>query len=128
VVREIRRGPKDDPARQALEAGFGTPLRYMRPPAAVKALGLLGTGERAMLSVAWKLGGCTVVVDDRKGRNGADALGIPKIGTLGVVLRAQQEGHLAAVVPVLHDLLTAGLFIDETRLQAAAATVGETWP
>ena len=70
---------------------------------------MLGAGERAMLSVGLKLGDCTDLVDDRKGRNGADALGIPKIGTVGVVLRARLEGHLPAIVPVLRNLLTAGL-------------------
>ena len=128
VVREIRRGPRDDPARQAIEAGFGTRLSYVRPPAAVIALGMLGAGERAMLSVGRKFGPCTVLVDDRKGRNGADALDLPKIGTLGVVLRARLEGHLPAIVPVLHTLLAAGLFIDEARLQETAAKVGESWP
>jgi predicted nucleic acid-binding protein len=128
VVREIQRGPKNDPARTAIDAGFGIKVGYVRPPAVVIALGLLGAGERAMLSVAWKLGGCTVLVDDRKGRNGADTLGLSKIGTLGVVLRARQAGHLPALVPVLHDLLAAGLFIDEVRLRQTASSVGEAWP
>src|SRR5690349_11149471 len=64
VVREIRRGPTDDPARIAIKAGFGIRLRYVRQPRAVTALGPLGPGERAMLSVAHKLGECTVLVDD----------------------------------------------------------------
>jgi predicted nucleic acid-binding protein len=128
VVREIRRGPADDPARRALDAGFGTRLPYLRPPAAVRALGLLGAGERAMLSAALKVEGCTVVVDDRKGRTAADALGIPKVGTLGVILRARTMGHLSAIVPVMHDLLDAGLFIHEGVLREMAERAGERWP
>ena len=76
VVREIRRGPRDDPARQAIEAGFGTRLSYVRPPAAVIALGMLGAGERAMLSVGRKFGPCTVLVDDRDSGDRIPAAGV----------------------------------------------------
>ncbi len=128
VVREIRRGASDDPGRLALEAGFGTPTATGRIPAAVRALSTLDSGERAVLTLARKRGDSIVLVDDKRGRSGADALGIPKIGTLGVIIAARKKRLLPALTPVLHDLMQAGLYLDTARLQAAAASVGETWP
>ncbi len=128
VIREIRKGPADDPARLALDAGFGTSVPTVRAPAAIRALGLLGAGEKAVIALAYRRGDCRVVMDDKKGRDGADRLGIPKIGTLGVIVLAHRNGHVARVVPILHDLLAAGLYVTEAMLQGIAASAGETWP
>ncbi len=128
VVREIRKGPHDDPARMQVEAGFGTRVPVTYTPASVRALGVLGQGEKAVLSLAYKRGDCRVLIDDKKGRDGAERLGIPKIGTLGVVVLGRRNGHIAQVVPVLQDLRAAGLYVNEAMLQGIAASVSETWP
>jgi predicted nucleic acid-binding protein len=49
VVREIRRGAAADPARRAVEAGWGTVVivRYIR--VGVRSAGLLDLGEQSVL-------------------------------------------------------------------------------
>jgi hypothetical protein len=127
VDREIRRGDAADPARKALLAGFGTvvPGRYI--PVALRPF-MLDPGERSVLALALKNLGCTVVLDDRQARRVAGRLGIACIGTLGVVLRAKQQGFVPEAGPIVRGLLTAGMFLDMATIQAALAAIGETWP
>ena len=47
-----------------------------------------------------------MVLDDRLARQAAVSLGIPLLGTAGILLRGKQQGSLPAVGPVL-DRLTA---------------------
>lgn len=128
VVREIRRGPVSGPARQAVEAGWGTevPVRYMW--AAVRSAGLLGPGERSVLTLALKRPGCRVILDDDKARKAAKRLGLPVAGTLGVLLVAQRSGLIPAVVPLFHAIRAAGSYLGEELLRRTAASVGESWP
>jgi predicted nucleic acid-binding protein len=103
-------------------------FRYVISPLLSESLGVLDAGEQAVLALALKHDGCTVVLDDARGRAGADALGIPKIGTLGVVLRAHKQGHITMMAPVVRALMGVGLYLDQTVIQKVLASVGEKWP
>ncbi|HZP80517.1 MAG TPA: DUF3368 domain-containing protein [Chthonomonadaceae bacterium] len=127
VATEILAGNADDPARQTVEAGWGNRMSVAAIPATVQALNL-DPGETAVLALALEQGGCTVVLDDGKARVAARSLGLSVIGTLGVVLRAKNEGNIPAAVPILHDLRAVGLYLDEALIQAAMKSIGENWP
>ena len=66
------------------------------------------------------------LVDDAQGRRAAQALGIRYTGTLGVLLRGQVEGKLAALRPVLAlmQLRTTFWLADDVR-RAVLAQAGE---
>jgi hypothetical protein len=66
----------------------------------------LGSGEREAIALALHVGVDWIVLDDEAGRRVAATLGLPVIGTLGVVLLAKQEGVIDAVRPLV-DALTA---------------------
>ena len=108
VVQEIRRGPAVGPARRAVEAGWGTevPVRYIR--VAVRSLGLLGPGEQSVLTLGLRRPGSRVILDDRQARKGAERLGLPMTGTVGVILFAQRRGLIPAVVPLFQAIRAAG--------------------
>jgi predicted nucleic acid-binding protein len=58
-------------------------------------------GEASAIALAVELSDCLLIIDDFKGRNLADALGIKVTGTLGVILEAKVSGVIESVKPVL---------------------------
>jgi predicted nucleic acid-binding protein len=127
VVVEVLAGPESDPARRAIEGGWGTRMPVSSMPAAVLEWGL-GAGEAAVIAVALEGRGRTPVLDDAQGRKCARALGLPLIGTLGVVLRAKRLGRITSAAEVLRDLQKAGLHLDQQVIAVALRHVaGEEW-
>jgi len=127
VVSEILQAPAHDAARQALEAGWGPNPVAVAPDMGVLEWGL-GAGETTVLSLA-RQKKAVAIVDDRAARIACKSLGIPFIGTLGVVLRARIEGRISSSVEVLKALRGVGLYLDNKVIQVALKkTTGEKWP
>ncbi len=93
VAREVQAGDASDPARLALQSGWGMPVVAPSVPVALAALHL-GAGEEAALACALNIPGAVVVCDDSAGRKAARELGLPLIGTLGVALPARRNGQV----------------------------------
>lgn len=85
----------------------------------------LGAGESEVLAWAFTHPGAEAIVDDLSGRRCAQTLGVPLRGTLGLVLQAKRDGHVAAVRPLFERLRAAGMYLSETVLNQAAALVDE---
>ncbi|MEQ1910476.1 MAG: DUF3368 domain-containing protein [Vicinamibacterales bacterium] len=84
----------------------------------------LGSGESQV--IAHSLGTSRrAVLDDRAARRCAVARGVPAIGSLGVVLRSKNHGHIDHARPLIEDLIEAGMFIDSRLLEVAFESVGE---
>lgn len=127
VAEEIRQGPTQDPARQALESGWGPKPAVSKLEYDVLEWGL-GPGESAVLSLA-RQKTAWAVVDDRAARNACKALGIRFIGTLGVILLAKVEGRISSSVAVLKTLQNAGLYLDDEMIRTGLLkSTGEIWP
>lgn len=127
VALEILAAPATDPARQAMEAGWSQRIAAVEVPSAVLEWGL-GDGESAVLAVALARQGCSAVLDDALGRKCARTLGVPLLGTLGIVLRAKKQGHIPVAEQVLRDLCAVGLYLDDdTIAHALRHSVGESW-
>jgi predicted nucleic acid-binding protein len=126
VAQEILAGPPADPARRALEAGWGRRVTASVVPTELTEWGL-DVGETAAVAVALERAPCTVVLDDRAARTCARACGIPHIGTLGVVARAKKRGLIAEAAAVMRALRKAGLHLDDQILVQALAQLGEKW-
>ncbi len=127
VVIEILQALVSDPARRVVEQGWGQRVSVVNIPALVLEWGL-GAGETAVIVVAVERGECTAVLDDAQGRKCARAIGVPIIGTLGVVLRAKRMGHVESATSVLKDLRHAGLYLDDATIALALRrSTGEEW-
>lgn len=127
VRAEILAGPPGDPARAAMSQSWGRPFSVPRVPAEVLEWGL-GAGETDVIAAALLLPASIVVLDDAQARSCARTLGLPMIGTLGIVLRAKRRGLLPAAAPLIHDLLAAGMRIDPDTIESSLRCVGEVWP
>lgn len=103
-------------APPAVREEFGRDLPWLRVEAPageglVKALQLLvDDGESEAIALArerkWRL-----LVDDRQARLVAKRMGVRIIGTVGILVRAKQQGLIPALRPVLEALERAGFYI-----------------
>ncbi len=126
VVTEILAGPPSDPARQALENGWGLRTAPKMIPSELLEWGL-GPGETAVLALALERRPCTAVLDDAAARVCAKASKVPVLGTLGVVLRAKKRALVPRADEVLKALRRAGLHLDHRTIRLALSRLGETW-
>lgn len=85
----------------------------------------LDAGESQVLAHALAQPGSRAVLDDLAARRSAQTLGIRITGTLGIVLRAKQEGLIASARPVLGHLRETGLYLSDRLANEALALVGE---
>lgn len=127
VIAEILAGPPADPARKAVESGWGQAVSPGPIPDLVLEWGL-GAGESSVLALALGNPGWVAVLDDGAARSCARALGVPFLGTLAVVLRSKQAGLIESAVSVVQALKKADLRLDDRTLRVALERTGESWP
>lgn len=105
-----------------LEFGSQSALMNVQPPSdvgMVAALRLLvDPGESEAIVLAYEKG-LRIILNDRKAREVAQRLGVPVTGTVGLLIKAKQEGVIAAVRPLL-DALDANHFRISDALRAEA--------
>lgn len=124
VALEVIAADPHDPARVSLEGGFGSRVPIIAIPAAVIEWSL-GAGESSVIAVCLARPGSTAVLDDAEGRACARTLGVPLIGTLGIVARARVRGLIPSAAAVFRDLRGAGLFLDDALVDVILRGLGE---
>lgn len=100
-------------------------VRSLRSAALLPAVTDLGRGEAEVIGLAREDPQSLVVIDDQLGRKIAEICGITMTGTLGVILKAKQEGHVPAVEPILRVLQRAGLWMGEELVRLVLAKANE---
>lgn len=118
VADEVIAGPETDPARQWIAGPGKSHVRDAGTLDPIIASWDLGRGESHVLTWALRHSGFEVLLDDFAARKCATALSIPVRGTLGVLLLAKRDGHLAELSPVIERVLRAGLHISPDVLDA----------
>lgn len=85
----------------------------------------LDEGEAAVIALALELNITRVVIDERRGRAVARTMGLEVTGSIGVLLRAKQEGLLATVKPSLEAMQGHGIWLSERLRRFALREAGE---
>ena len=85
----------------------------------------LGRGESQVLALAGTYLRSRAVLDDLEARRCAQSLGLPLIGTLGVVLRAKRQGVIERARPVIEHLRSVGLYASDSLVEQALVHLGE---
>jgi predicted nucleic acid-binding protein len=93
-------------------------VRQVRDPALLPLAPDLGAGEREVLALAVETADSLALLDDGLARRHARLLKITFTGTLGVLLKGKQQGHLPAVAPVLDELEALGFRLDAATRMA----------
>ena len=93
-------------APPAVLAEFGLPLPWLRlgtprNTTLITALRLqLEAGESEAIALAAESPGAEIVLDDRKARRIAEEMGLPIVGTVGLLLRGKKHGLIATIKPI----------------------------
>lgn len=112
--------------RAAIEAGW---MRIEAGGVSPRVLELAGNqidaGELEAISLASNMK-ATLIIDDFDGRRVARSLGVDMTGTLGVLVRAKHERHLACIRPALVRLVrNTNYRISRELVASALAEVNE---
>lgn len=125
VADEIsRRGRDDITARTLASASWLTTVEAPAVPPLIQAWDL-GPGESAVLAYAQAHPGVVAIIDDGAGRRCAETLGVPLLGTLGLVMIAKKRGLIPAARPVIALLKQQGMFLSESTIDRALLLIGE---
>lgn len=85
----------------------------------------LGAGESEAISLALEVEARWIVLDDRPARRLAEAMGVPFIGTLGVLLACKRRNLLPAVRPCVDALMNLGFRVAPHLYERVLADAGE---
>jgi len=85
----------------------------------------LGVGESSVISFAANVLGAVAVLDDLAARRCAQALRLPVVGTLGLVLMAKKQKLIPSARQALDRIVAAGLFISPRHVLAICKEAGE---
>ncbi len=78
----------------------------------------LDLGEAETIILARELGADWVLMDEKKGRRKLSQLGVSKIGTIGILLKAKETGLLTQIHPELEKLRKQGFSISQKVINA----------
>lgn len=109
VKQEVLAGPTEDPARVAVESGSGIEVVTLEPAVTPLAYWRLGRGETEVIEYARLHPGTVALLDDLSARRAAEALGVPVLGTLGLLARALKGEPDAFGKEAVERLEAAGL-------------------
>ena len=94
------------------------------PTVVAEILGALGAGERAAIGLAHQLGE-VVVIDELRGRRKAIDLGVPVVGTLGVLLLANEQQLIEHIRPPLLQLVDENPWLSRRLVNQVLARADE---
>lgn len=125
VMDELDAGFSRDRAAEAVRAATGvrTVPDTQVPPEVARSD--LGVGESQVIALAMSLAGAEAILDDRAARRCAAALGVPILGTIGILTIARRLDLIPALKPVLDALKAHGMRLAPQLRAEALKVVGE---
>jgi predicted nucleic acid-binding protein len=125
VLAEITTGNGRDGAADSVRTSKVTRVVPDIDVPAQVAVWQVGAGESQVLGWALREPGKVAILDDRATRRCATLLGIPVIGTVGVVALAKRRGLVSAAAPIFTALEEAGLFLSKALIRQVLTDLGE---
>ena len=85
---------------------------------------VVDAGEAEAIALASEIG-CLLITDDKQARSTAKQLGVRVIGTVGVLVRAKQNGLIRYLKPILEQLESNSFYTSKALREEALKLVGE---
>jgi predicted nucleic acid-binding protein len=82
-------------------------------------------GEASAIVLSLEIVDSILIIDDLKGRKVAEELGVKYSGTLGLILRAKQEGFITSVKPIIDKIRNTNFRFSENLLTTVLELAGE---
>ena len=86
----------------------------------------LDEGEKWTLHAAQHAGAELLLIDERIGRNLAERMGLKITGTLGILLKARQQGLITSFTEATQSMRAQGIFFHPRLIARLAELIGET--
>jgi predicted nucleic acid-binding protein len=124
VQAEIR---ADGDRPGAREVAAATWIQVEQPdPVLASSYGLLvDRGEAEAIALAKNIAGSVLLIDDRLARRLAERLGIPRIGTVGVLLEFRRREWTPSLRADIDALLANGIYLRRELIDAALRAAQE---
>jgi predicted nucleic acid-binding protein len=98
----------------------------LEDPIRATLLSDLDRGEAEVIALALETSADLIILDERLARQHAARLGLTMTGTLGILVRAKQEGMIDLVRPYIELLLAGGIYLSDALIDHALALAGES--
>ncbi len=115
----------DHTKHELLSAIWIHTVRIKNRQAAEVLLNELDLGEAETIVLASEIAADWVLMDEKKGRRKLKQMGVRKIGTLGILLKAKQLGLLPVIRPEVEKLCRQGFRLSQTVIDIALKQAGE---
>ena len=86
---------------------------------------VLDKGEASALALALERQSTTIILDDLRARKVAKSLNLTITGTLGVLVKAKQDGVIDKVRPLIDELLKTDFRVSENVIERILEVCGE---
>jgi predicted nucleic acid-binding protein len=100
-------------------------VTMLADPRRADLLSDLDRGEAEVLALAQERHADLVVLDERLARRYARRLNLKLTGTLGVLLRAKQQGLVPAIKPLIEQLVQGGIRLSDDVIAKTLQLAGE---
>ncbi len=119
-------GKEGDPVLSAFLAANWIRIQSVSDRLAVDVmLDELDLGEAETIVLGRELHADWVLMDEKKGRRKLTELGLPKIGSVGILINARQTGKIPSLGAELTLLRQQGFSLSQSVIDAALRQVGE---
>ena len=127
VMAEVSAGGPDSPEPSALHAVTNA-VRLLEPTKSISLALIqeLDLGEASVIHAALELGISTVAIDEKAGRRVARLHGLKVTGSLGILLKAKEQGHIDSIAPCIARMRNQGIWISQKLLDQALTAAGES--
>lgn len=127
VARELARTDSSLPSLKWSDIP-GVRLQHPQDTARIDELAqFLDRGESEAIVLALEVNAKAILVDERAARSVAASMGLAVIGALGTLSRAKEKGLIAAVTPLMDELIEELDFrVSESLYREVQQTAGET--
>lgn len=124
VIAEVQAGaPRDLSALAAVAWATRFRIPNLSLPPSIERWNL-GAGESQVINCCLQ-GDAWAVLDDKMARRCLRSHGLLMIGSLGIALRAKEQGLIDAARPLVERLIAEGMFAADSLVERALAALGE---
>lgn len=128
VAEEIQAGGKNRPGFLEFQQATWFKQIPLADPRRASLLSDLDRGEAEVIALAQEINAHLVIIDERLARRHANRLGLTITGTLGILLKAKQEGHISSIAPLISELQSNGIRLSKPLVVKVLQLAGEYHP
>ena len=85
----------------------------------------LGLGELEAITLYKKLDADVLLIDDNRAKKYASLNGVKVIGSLGILVKAKEKGHIERVKPFLDEIQKSEVYISKKLIEKVLEICGE---